>query len=238
MTSIEQAITDYRPTDEAIELVRSTKISLLVGIAGVGKDTIKRELLKDSYFRDIVSHTTRPPRINNGVAETDGIDYHFIDDLMAKAMIDEHKFIEVKFVHGTIYGTSLEEIQLTHSLNKVGITDIDVQGVAEYKALCPDVIALFLLPPDYTTWLERLTKRYESPKAFAAEWGKRRQSAIRELTHALEVPYYHFIINDKIEKTVAVAREFTSHTIDTFQRKDDEVRLRARDLLEAIQSNP
>ena len=79
MLNIEKLINNYQPTDETIEMVQLTNVVLLAGITGAGKDTIKKRLLKMPYFRDIVSHTTRLPRINNGKAEEDGVDYHFID---------------------------------------------------------------------------------------------------------------------------------------------------------------
>ena len=93
--------THLQPTESTIEVVKSTKIALLAGISGAGKDTIKKQLLKSPEFRDIVSHTTRAPRTNNGCAEQDGIDYHFIDSQTAENMLQNNEFIEAKFVHGT-----------------------------------------------------------------------------------------------------------------------------------------
>jgi guanylate kinase len=236
MNEIDELIGSYEPSDYATDLVRNTKITLLVGISGAGKDTIKKELLKKSDFRDIVSHTTRAPRVNNGVAEIADIDYHFVDAATAKTMLESHQFIEAKFVHGTVYGTSAEELQKSHDEQKIAITDVDVQGVSEYKELSQTVIAIFVIPPSYSIWRERLAQRYESPEAFEAEWIKRRNSAVSELTHALEVPYYHFIINDELDRAVTVAEEI-AHRPDVFHRKDDEARLRARDLLTAIQTS-
>ena len=103
MLEIEKLIAEYQPVESTIQLVRDTKIALLAGISGAGKDTIKKRLLKLPEFRDIVSHTTRPPRINNGRAEQDGVDYHFIDQKIAEEMLLGHKFIEEKFVHGKVY---------------------------------------------------------------------------------------------------------------------------------------
>lgn len=236
MNSIDQLIADYQPSDYVADLVRNTKITLLVGISGAGKDTIKKELLKKPDFRDIISHTTRSPRVNNGVMELPDVDYHFIDDTTAEKMIVNREFIEAKFVHGTVYGTSVDELKKSHDEQKIALTDIDVQGVAEYKELSQHVVAIFIIPPTYSIWRERLAQRYESPQAFEAEWTKRRNSAIDELTHALEVPYYHFIVNDDLERAVAVAEEI-AHKPDVFHRKDDEARLRARDLLTAIQTS-
>lgn len=233
MMNIEKLIDEYQPTASTIELVRSTKIALLAGITGAGKDTIKKRLLTMPAFRDIVSHTTRSPRYNNGQLERDGFDYHFIDIATAQQMLLQQAFIEAKFVHGTMYGTSAAELQRAHDAAQIAITDIDVQGVAEYEQRAPQSIAIFIVPPDYPTWLGRLKNRYTTEADFWAEWPTRRQSAISELTHALEVPYYHVIINDDLDRAVRVTREIIERG-DLFNRQDDEARLAARQLLEAI----
>lgn len=233
MEELEQLIIGYRPTDETIQLVQRTRLALLAGISGAGKDTIKRRLLQDSAFRDIVSHTTRAPRSNNGRPEQDGVDYHFIDHAAATQMLHDHAFIEAKFVHGTVYGTSVAELQAAHDERRIAITDVDVQGVAEYKALSPESTAIFIVPPDYATWMTRLKSRYTSEDEFTAEWPKRRASSIKELTDALTVPYYHVIINDDLDRSVRVVREIIERG-DIFNRKDDEARLVARNLLERI----
>ena len=54
MSDLEHVIREYQPTEAAVALVRDTKIALLTGISGAGKDTIKRQLLRSPSFRDIV----------------------------------------------------------------------------------------------------------------------------------------------------------------------------------------
>lgn len=235
MEDLETHIASYQPTPAAVELVRQTDIVLLAGISGAGKDTIKRQLLQHPRFRDIVSHTTRAPRVNNNRAEEDGVDYHFIDMPTAERMVSQHEFIEAKFVHGTIYGTSVAELEAIHDAGMIAITDVDVQGVAEYEAMAPESVSIFLVPPDYDTWLTRLKSRYATEEEFQAEWPKRRASSIKELTHALTVPYYHVVINDDLERAVRVCREIIERG-DVFNRKDDEARLAARDLLDVLTS--
>lgn len=233
---IQQLIVGYQPPESAIETIRHSKIALLVGITGAGKDTIKKALLEHPGFADIVSHTTRQPRSNAGVPEVEGEDYHFISPDTARGMLERGEFVEAKFVHGTIYGTSITEVQRASS-EGVAITDIDVQGVAEYKNVSNDVVAIFVVPPTYDAWLERLQKRYSTAKEFEAEWPKRRDSAIEELTKALLVPYYHFVINDNLDKTVEAVISIISHSRDEFHSKDDEARLRARKILESIREH-
>lgn len=233
--NLETLIDNYRPNNQAIDLIKRTKIVLLVGISGAGKDTIKRQLLQDDQFRDIVSYTTRSPRRNLGIFEQNGLDYHFIDHETAIDMLENHQFIEAKFVHGTVYGTGVREIQEIQNQGKVAITDIDVQGVVEYKDLSQNVVAIFILPPNYDEWRRRLSERYVTAAEFEAEWPKRFDSAIKELTSALEMPYYHFVINQDLTEAARVVKEIALKP-DVYNRKDDEARLAARDLLEQIKA--
>lgn len=234
---LEALIADYQPTQQTINLVRSTRLALLAGISGAGKDTVKRALLaSNSSFHDIVSHTTRQPRVNNHTLEQDGVDYHFIDAEVAQSMLENSAFVEAKFVHGTIYGTSVAEIRQAHDEDKIAITDIDVQGVSEFKLLAPEAVSVFIVPPSYEEWMRRLQSRYATGAEFMAEWDKRRQSSIRELRHALEVPYYHFIINDDLDRAVRVSEDIIMRE-DVFYEKDNEARILAHRLLEAIEAD-
>jgi len=235
--TIQTTIEEYQPSPETIELLRQTPVFFLVGIAGAGKDTVKSRLLQDPGYRHIISHTTRPPRDNNGVAERDGIDYHFVSVDEAVRMAKAKEFIEVKIVHGTIYGTSAREIAEARESGTIATTDIDVQGVAEYKRVAPESsIAVFLLPPSYDTWLERLSARYGEGGIPADELAKRTLSAVFELEHALSVPYYHFIMNEELDQTVATAHTIAHHH-DTFNEIDEAVRHRAEQLLADIKSH-
>ena len=235
MSKIEELIKLYQPSETVRQLVIQTKIVLLVGISGAGKDTAKQRLMQSSEFADIVSYTTRLPRQNKGIWEREGVDYHYIDEATAAKMLENHAFVEAKFVHGTVYGTGVKQIQDIHDADRIAVTDIDVQGVDEYKKLSPGVVAIFLLPPNYQEWRRRLSVRYASQEEFDREWPKRYASAIKEITHALEVPYYHFVINDDIDETARIVREIASKP-DVYNRKDDEARLAARDLLEQLKA--
>ena len=96
------------------------------------------------------------------------------------------------------------------------------------------ILAIFIVQPTYQTWIERLKKRYKTEADFQAEWPKRRQSSIEELKHALEVPYYHVIINDDLDDAVQICHEIIERG-DIFSSRDDHARLAARSLLDELE---
>lgn len=200
--SLARKLTDYQPTEVTKELVKNTPVLVLVGPTGAGKDSLKDKLLATGKFHHIISHTTRKPRINHGVIEQDGREYHFIDKKTAEKMIDEKALIEAKVYSGNLYGTSVAEIQAAHDEAKIAMTDIEVQGVAEYKASDPSVMAVFLLPPNFDEWQERLMKRYGDVMD-VEDARLRMQTALDELDQLLNTDYYVAVINDDIDTALA-----------------------------------
>jgi guanylate kinase len=208
-TAIARKLANYRPSEEANKLIKNTPILLLVGPTGAGKDSLKDRLIETGKYHHIVSHTTRPPRINHGVPEQDGKEYHFIDYQQAEAMLDKQLFIEAKIYSGNLYGTSVAEIQSAHEEKKIAMTDIEVQGVAEYKSLDPDVLAVFLLPPDFKTWQQRLRRRY-GDVVDAEDSRLRLQTALNEIEQLLITDQYIPIINDDLEQTFQQIESITA----------------------------
>lgn len=231
-----QLLHEYQPSNDEIAALKDAKLCLLVGISGAGKDTIKRKLLAGGDFYNFISYTTRAPRQNNGVMEIDGQDYFFVSRDQAEAMLQGGEFIEAKEYSGNIYGTAFKLLRLALEADKIALNDVEVQGVDEYKKLLPQTIAVFILPPSYKEWRRRITGRYKSEAEFREVWPERREAAIRELEHALAVPYYHFVINDDLDAAVEAVSKI-AHSSDLFHRKDDEARLLARNILAEILAN-
>jgi guanylate kinase len=233
-TSLASKLATYEPTAAISQLVKSTPILLLVGPTGAGKDALKDKLLKTGKFRHIISHTTRPPRINHGAVEQDGLDYHFINKHTAEKMLDNQALIEAKIYSGNLYGTSVAEIQAAHDEGKIAMTDIEVQGVAEYKTLDPKVMAVFLLPPDFKTWQERLQRRY-GDVVDATDHRLRLQTALEELEQLLNTNYYVAVINDDLDTTFEqIQTVTTSH--DHTTPDDPAARKVAKQLAQDIQA--
>lgn len=237
MNDLDQLIARYGISDESIAVVRDTPIVLLVGITAAGKDTIQSRLLASNDYHPIVTHTTRPPRSNNGIMERDGEHYHFVSQDDVHRMLERQEFIEVNRFGDNYYGTSVYEFIAAKQNHKIALGDIDVNGIASFRAISKDnIIPIFIVPPDYVTWRQRLDSRYHSQEELERELPKRLLAARQELEHALSVPYYHFVINDDLERAVRVADEI-AHSANTFNVHDAEARLRARDLLIAIQTS-
>lgn len=76
---------------------------ILSGVAGAGKDTVRKELMKQiENATSIPSYTTREPRAD----DIAGVTYHFISKEEFEQKIEEGEFYEYDIHHNNYYGTS------------------------------------------------------------------------------------------------------------------------------------
>lgn len=227
-----ELLNSYKVPEKAVELLQRAKVVFLVGISGAGKNTILKELLKTGKYKLVISHTTRKPRKNHGVLEQHGREYHFIDEPEAKRMLENGEFIEAKIYSGNVYGTSLKEVESAYNQGKIAISDIEVQGVAEYMNVSPHVMPIFVLPPDFDTWRRRLRDRYKGLEYDWKEMEKRLETAKLELQEALSKDYFEFVINDELTRAVlAVDKVAHGHLSVT---KNEHARQLAQELLDRL----
>lgn len=232
MPGVDDLIANYKTPDRAKDLLSKTRAVFLVGITGAGKDTILKELLKTGKFHYIVSHTTRQPRENQGVAEVDGQNYHFITLEEAESMLRSEEFVEAKYYTGNIYGTSIKEFESALDEQKIAITDIEVQGVSEYVIISHKITPIFILPPDFETWQQRLEARYAGEEPDESDMQKRLQTARRELEEALSKDYFEFVINDDLARAVSAVEEIAEGSLSS--AKNDHARQLAAQLLKRL----
>lgn len=230
--SLKKKLQTYKAPEEVKELIRDTRILFMVGVSAAGKDTVRTKLLASGKYHHIISHTTRPPRANHGIMEQEGSDYHFIDIAAAEKMLDDGEFVEAKIFSGNIYGTSVAEIRQAHDDGKIAITDIEVQGVAEYKAISDNAIPVFLLPPDYDTWQKRLNGRYIDGQIDQEDIKKRLETAKIELEEALEKPYFEYVVNDDLSTTIKIVDEIAHGEFSA--KKNQQARELAQTLLDKL----
>lgn len=213
-TELQTLLENYHPGDHVVSLVKKQPFVLLVGISGAGKDTLKNKLLAIGEYYDFISHTTRQPRMNQGVMEKDGVEYHFITPDTAKEMLRNGDYIEAKVYSGNVYGTSVQELVEAEKQQKIALNDIEVQGVGEYRKISNNVVALFILPPSFAEWQARWKKRYVGEEINTEDMKLRFATAAKELQLALSKGYYQFVINDDLERAVTVSNRLAHGTID------------------------
>jgi guanylate kinase len=145
-------------------------------------------------------------RENNGVHEQNGVEYYFIDKATANKMLDEGALIEANMYASNVYGASIAEIKRAGADGKILISDIDVNGVGNFVRRGLNAKAVFLLPPSFEVWQQRLQKRYGG-EVNIEDMRKRLRTALDELENALANDYFYIVVNDDLEKTVSLVND-------------------------------
>lgn len=171
------------------------QVFMVVAPSGAGKSSLVNALLsREPGIRLSVSYTTRPPR----PAETEGREYHFVGADEFQRRKSQGEFLESAEVHGNYYATSKKQIadRLAEGLDV--LLEIDWQGARQVKALFPDAIGVFILPPSIDALDERLHKRgQDSPSVIK----RRLIAAGSEIARAPEFDY--IIINEDFDTALA-----------------------------------
>ena len=203
-----KALADYKLSHTAIKTLSEVRLLLMVAPSASGRNTIIRELVKTDRYHFIVSDTTRNPRINNGVPEENGREYWFRTEEEVLKEIKKGEFLEAAVIHNQqVSGISVRELESARKDGKVAITDIEIVGAANIHRAKPDTDILFMVPPSFDIWLERIHSRGTMPED---ELIRRLESAEEELSTALRSDYYRFVLNDTVEGTTAEIDRFAS----------------------------
>ena len=167
--------------------------------SGAGKTSLCRLLLEQESGLELsVSVTTRPRR----ASEVDGRDYHFRSEAAFHAMREAGELIEHAEVFANWYGTPRAPVERALREGRDILFDIDWQGVRQLAAWSrPDLVGLFLLPPDARELARRLHKRNADSEEVIR---RRMKMAAREIDHYGE--YDYILVNRDLAESVAAAR--------------------------------
>lgn len=171
------------------------KTVIVSGPSGVGKSTICKEIVRrrDDVCLS-VSVTTRP----KSEAEIDGQDYWFISEQEFKERLDKGMFLEHAEVFGHMYGTPRDKVEEMLQACRTVILEIDVQGAKQVKALYPDAVMVFILPPSAKVLAERMNHRGREAEEVAEE---RLGGASTEIAAAWQY-YEHMVVNEDLQQAV------------------------------------
>ena len=166
---------------------------ILTGKTSVGKDKIKNILTKLLNYKPIVSHTTRPKRVN----EVNHKDYHFVTEVE----FNDIMFLETRsydtIFEGTnqiwFYGTSLKE--LDKKGDRVCIKDLE--GAIKLKEHIKDSIIAYIEVPEAI----RKQRAIERGSFCELEYARRAKQDAKDFDEELiEKHCEYFIYNYKDEE--------------------------------------
>lgn len=171
---------------------------IMSGPSGVGKGTVRLELVKDKTLNLFysVSMTTRKPR----PGEVDGSDYYFVSQDEFNRQIEDGNLLEWAEFVGNKYGTPKDKVENKRDEGVNVLLEIEVNGTSQVLNKLKgdlDVISIFLVPPS----IEELEKRIRGRSTEADEVIQKRL-ARSEAELKLKSQYEYVVVNDNIKRCV------------------------------------
>lgn len=172
---------------------------ILSGVAGAGKDTIKKELIRRmNNVESLPSYTSRPPREGDIAGQT----YIFVSKPEFEQMIENGELYEYDMHHNNYYGTSRKLLNEKMKNGKIIVKDIDVNGTEHLKELLgkdTKIVTIFLRVAKEEL-KKRLEQRIDKPS---------KQEVILRLNRfdyeESKISLYDYVIkNNNLEKTVQI----------------------------------
>ena len=167
------------------------RLTVLSGPSGVGKGSVIAAVRRrHPQVWLSVSVTTRRPR----PGETDGVEYHFVDDAAYARMVDRGELLEHASYAGSSYGTPRQPVLERLANGVPALLEIELQGARQVKAAMPEAHLVFLAPPSVDELERRLTGRgTESPERV------RRRLELARSELAAEREFEAVVVNDDVE---------------------------------------
>lgn len=171
---------------------------IMSGPSGVGKGTVRLELVKDKTLNLFysVSMTTRKPR----PGEVDGSDYYFVSQDEFNRQIEDGNLLEWAEFVGNKYGTPKDKVENKRDEGVNVLLEIEVNGTSQVLNKLKgdlDVVSIFLAPPS----IEELEKRIRGRSTEADEVIQKRL-ARSEAELKLKSQYEYVVVNDNIKRCV------------------------------------
>lgn len=183
---------------------------ILSGVAGAGKNTIQKELIKRmENVVSIPSFTDRPQRPGDVAGET----YNFVTTEEFERMIKDNELYEYDIHHNKYYGTSKKVLNEKVKEGKIIVKDIDVNGTENLVKLLQNdmkVVTIFLRVPKEEL-RQRLENRIDKPDF------KEIQLRLNRFDYEeSKIGNYDYVIrNNNLEKTVNIIMSIIKNEYET-----------------------
>ena len=175
---------------------------IMSGPSGVGKGTIREELMKkdDLNLHYSVSMTTRGMR----PGEVNGREYYFVSREEFDQNIKNDNLLEWAEFVGNRYGTPRDKVEQMRNEGKNVMLEIEVNGTVQVLNKVHDegVISIFIAPPS----LEELEKRLRGRGTESDEVIKSRVAKATQ-EFAFKDQYKYIVVNDDLSKAVDEVRQ-------------------------------
>lgn len=185
---------DFKSADELIGRKRDGNLFVFTGPSGVGKGTIREQLLqKVPGLVRSVSVTTRERR----PGEQEGVHYFFRSMEEFEHMRAQNELMESAEFAGSFYGTPKQWVgqQLAAGLDV--LLEIEVQGAKQIMQRFPGAILIFVSPPSFEALRERLVRRNTETSEKIALRLTKAQQELRE-----KYLFHYEVVNDNVDEAV------------------------------------
>jgi guanylate kinase len=172
----------------------SGSLFIVAAPSGAGKSSLVNALLEREPGIELsISYTSRGPR----PGETEGAHYHFVSRETFEGMIERGEFFEHAVVHGDLKGTARHTVETPLREGRDVLLEIDYQGARQVRALVPDCVSVFILPPSREELERRLRGRAQDSEEVIR---KRLENSREEIAHLDDFDY--LIVNDSFERAL------------------------------------
>lgn len=204
IAAFRDVLRDYHMSEHAKKVLDESRLVVVSGVAGGGRNTIINYLVEYHDYFFLVSDTTRPPKFRDGAMEVDGVNYHFRKEADMLRDIQAGEFVEAEIIHNQqVSGTSIRELERANGSGRIIIHEAEFGGVRNIAEAKPDAHIIGLLPPSYDEWIRRFQKREDIHEQ---EFINRLQTADKVLRNMLSEPYFKFVINRDVAQCAADIR--------------------------------
>lgn len=175
-------------------MFREGLLVVVSGPSGTGKGTLLSKIKeRENNVRFSVSATTRAARSG----ELDGVNYFFKTHDEFDRMIKNNELVEWVKYCDNYYGTPKKYVEEIIKSGSDCFLEIEVEGALNIKAIYPDCITIFILPPSFEELRRRIEGRgTEKPEVI----DKRMEKALKEMNFVDR--YDYVVINGEIETAV------------------------------------